>query len=83
MRASRGSRVLSIEEIDKAMGKSRKLKTKRMGDTLLNLYPVKFTTSFDENKRHLTDVLTITSRTIRNKIAGYITSVMNRESKLA
>lgn len=54
-----------------------------MGDTLLNLYPDKFTTSFDENKRHLTDVLTITSRTIRNKIAGYITSVMNKESKLA
>ena len=66
-----------------AMGKSRKLKTKRMGDTLLNLYPDKFTTSFEENKRHLTDVLTLTSSTIRNQIAGYITSVLNKESRFA
>jgi small subunit ribosomal protein S17e len=65
------------------MGKSRKLKTKRMGDTLLDLYPDKFTTNFDENKQHLTDVLTITSTTIRNQIAGYITSVMNKESRFS
>jgi len=65
------------------MGKSRKLKTKRMGDTLLNRYPDEFTTSFEENKRHITEVLTITSSTIRNQIAGYITSVMNKESRFS
>lgn len=55
------------------MGKSRRVKTKRLADEILKKYPNRFTTDFDENKKLLEEVTIISSKTLRNKLAGYIT----------
>ncbi len=56
------------------MGKSRRVKTKRLAEELLRQYPTKFTTDFDENKPLVEEVTIISSKTLRNQIAGYVTS---------
>ena len=60
------------------MGKSRRVKTKRLADEILKKYPNKFTTDFDENKKLVEEVVIISSKTLRNKLAGYITGFCNR-----
>ena len=54
------------------MGKARALKTKRIVKILLSKYPDKFSTDFEENKKVVHEVTTITSKSLCNKIAGYI-----------
>ena len=55
------------------MGKVKTEQIKRVGKELMERFPDKFTTSFDENKR-LVDTLTQgTTTRVRNQIAGYIT----------
>jgi small subunit ribosomal protein S17e len=60
------------------LGKSRRVKTKRLADELLKTYPTKFTADFDENKNLLEEVVIISSKTLRNKLAGYLTSTRLR-----
>jgi small subunit ribosomal protein S17e len=60
------------------LGKSRRVKTKRLADEILKKYPKKFTTDFEENKNLVEEVVIISSKTIRNKLAGYITGFCNR-----
>lgn len=60
------------------MGKTRRLKKKRMGEMLLARFPDTFTTDFQENKRLVGDVMDVTSTTLRNRIAGYITAAMHK-----
>lgn len=60
------------------MGKSRRIKTKRLAEELLMKYSDLFTSDFEENKRVVQEVTTVSSKTIRNKIAGYLTSYINR-----
>lgn len=60
------------------MGKSRRVKTKRLAEEILKKYPNKFTTDFDENKKLVEEVVIITTKTLRNKLAGYITGYCNR-----
>ena len=64
------------------MGKSRRLKKKRMGEMLLARFPDMFTTDFQENKRLVSDVMEISSTTVRNRIAGYITAEMNKRLRI-
>jgi small subunit ribosomal protein S17e len=54
------------------------VKTKRLADELLKKYPTKFTADFDENKNLLGEVVIISSKTLRNKLAGYLTSTRLR-----
>lgn len=54
------------------------MKTKRLADEILKKYPKKFTTDFEENKNLVEEVVIISSKTIRNKLAGYITGFCNR-----
>ena len=55
------------------MGKIKTEQIKRVGKELMERFPNKFTTNFEENK-HLVDTLTQgTSTRVRNQIAGYIT----------
>jgi small subunit ribosomal protein S17e len=49
------------------------VKTKRLAEEILKIYPNKFTTDFDENKILVEEVVIISSKTLRNKLAGYIT----------
>jgi small subunit ribosomal protein S17e len=60
------------------LGKSRRVKTKRLAEEILKKYPNKFTTDFDENKNLVEEVVIISSKTLRNKLAGYITGFRNR-----
>ena len=55
------------------MGKVKTDQVKRTGKELLQRFPDKFTTEFEENKR-LVNILTKgTTTRVRNQIAGYIT----------
>ena len=55
------------------MGKVKTEQIKRVGKELMERFPDRFTTNFDENK-HLVDTLTQgTTTRVRNQIAGYIT----------
>jgi small subunit ribosomal protein S17e len=63
------------------MGKARRLKKKRMGEMLLTMFPDTFTMDFQENKRLVSDVMEISSTTLRNRIAGYVTAAMHKQRK--
>ncbi|KON29625.1 30S ribosomal protein S17e [miscellaneous Crenarchaeota group archaeon SMTZ1-55] len=66
------------------MGKSRRIKTKRLAHEVLEKHPDRFTTDFEENKTLLEEILLNSTKRLRNKIAGYITSFMNtRERRIA
>jgi small subunit ribosomal protein S17e len=45
---------------------------------LLKKYPDVFTGNFDENKKLVSQFTNITSKKIRNRVAGYITRKVNR-----
>lgn len=40
----------------------------------MNDYPELFSDDFEENKRKLDDLITTDSKTVKNRIAGYIAS---------
>ena len=52
---------------------------KRLSIELLEKYHDKFTVNFDGNKKSISDLATIRSKVLRNKIAGYITSKLRKE----
>lgn len=59
------------------MGKVKTEQIKRVGKELMDKFPDKFTTNFDDNK-HQVDALTQgTTTRVRNKIAGYITRTIS------
>jgi small subunit ribosomal protein S17e len=45
---------------------------------LIKKYPDMFTGDFDENKKLVSQLTNITSKRIRNRVAGYITRRVNR-----
>jgi len=49
-----------------------------MANELLERYPDKFTSDFNENKETIKDFAIVRSKELRNKIAGYITKNVNR-----
>lgn len=49
-----------------------------MANELLERYPDKFTSEFNENKETIKNFAVVRSKELRNKIAGYITSNINR-----
>lgn len=53
-------------------------RVKRMSNELMERYPDKFTIDFNENKEMIKNFANIRSKELRNKIAGYITSTVNR-----
>ncbi|HEX69207.1 MAG TPA: 30S ribosomal protein S17e [Candidatus Bathyarchaeota archaeon] len=58
------------------MGKVRTEHVKRIARELVERFPDKFTTDFENNKRVLESVAEIPTSKLRNKIAGYITRLM-------
>jgi small subunit ribosomal protein S17e len=58
------------------LGKARTIKKKRIADKLLQKYLNRFTTSFEDNKRILSELMIIPSKQLRNDIAGYLTRAM-------
>lgn len=60
------------------MGTVKPAYIKAIAVDLLKKYPEVFTHSFDENKDLITEFTNITSKKIRNRVAGYITRRVNR-----
>ena len=54
-------------------------KTRRLSEMLLQRYPGAFGTDYDENKVKLNELAAITSKQLRNHIAGYITRSLKSE----
>ncbi|MCQ4153615.1 MAG: 30S ribosomal protein S17e [Archaeoglobi archaeon] len=63
------------------MGTVKPAYIKVIANELLKRYPDLFTSNFDENKKLVSQLTTITSKTIRNRVAGYITRKVNRSVK--
>lgn len=53
-------------------------RVKKMANELLERYPDKFTSDFNENKETIKNFAIVRSKELRNKIAGYITKTINR-----
>jgi small subunit ribosomal protein S17e len=51
-----------------------------IGDSLLQRHPERFSTAFEENKRHIEQLTDVQSRRVRNRIAGYITRHQRAEA---
>ena len=58
------------------MGKVRTVLVKRLSRELVERYPDSFTTDFDQNKAVVDELLTNTTKRLRNRIAGYVTRLM-------
>jgi small subunit ribosomal protein S17e len=58
------------------MGKVRTVLIKRLARELVDRYSVSFTTDFDNNKQVVDELLTNTTKRLRNRIAGYITHLV-------
>jgi len=52
---------------------------KRLSTMVLDDYKDRFGDSFDDNKKILNDISTIRSKSLKNKIAGYITKLIKNE----
>ncbi|HEX55460.1 MAG: 30S ribosomal protein S17e [Candidatus Altiarchaeales archaeon] len=63
------------------MGRIKQAFLKRIADKLLEEYGDEFTTDFETNKRKVQEFSNVESKTMRNKIAGYITRVKKKEGE--
>lgn len=61
------------------MGRVRQVYVKRAARQLLELYPDRFTTDFSQNRRILDELLEVESKPLKNRIAGYLTSLMRQK----
>ena len=55
---------------------------KRISNEVMNEYSERFGTDFSTNKQTLNEISIIRSKGLKNKIAGYITKMLQRQSKL-
>jgi len=55
------------------LGKVKTDQVKRTGKKLMERFPDKFTSNFDENKKQVDTLTQGTTTRVRNQIAGYIT----------
>jgi small subunit ribosomal protein S17e len=53
---------------------------KRISSEILERYPENFGIDFDQNKATLKNIAIVRSKLLRNRIAGYITAYLRRES---
>ncbi len=61
------------------MGRIKHTYLKRIADKLMKEYADEFTTDFEENKKKVQELTNVESKSMRNKIAGYITRVMKKK----
>jgi small subunit ribosomal protein S17e len=60
------------------MGRVRPRYIKSLGEKLLEMYPERFNDNFEENKKAVAELADIPSKTVRNRVAGYITRLVKR-----
>ena len=61
----------------KTLGKVRPEYVKKVARELIELYPDKFSTDFQSNKKATESLAEISSAKLRNRIAGYITRLLS------
>ncbi len=61
------------------MGRIKTTLVKRISEKLFNEYSDRFTTDFEQNKKVVMDLLDVSSKKMRNVIAGYITRLKKNE----
>ena len=54
---------------------------KRLSNEIMNEYQNKFGTDFSSNKQILNEITIIRSKSLKNKIAGYITKILQQQKK--
>jgi small subunit ribosomal protein S17e len=64
------------------MGRIKQIYLKRVAEKLLKEYPGQFSADFQENKKRVGLYTDITSKSIRNKIAGYLTKKVKQLAKI-
>ena len=62
------------------MGNIRTADIKKMSNQLLQKFPDKFSSNFENNKKSLEEMKLFDSKIVRNKIAGYIARLARRAS---
>ncbi|MDP1551982.1 MAG: 30S ribosomal protein S17e [Methanobacteriaceae archaeon] len=65
------------------MGNIRTSHVKRISRELIETHQGKFTTDFDENKRLVQEFSTVSTKHLRNKIAGYVTRLVRNDLRQA
>ncbi|MCJ7650184.1 MAG: 30S ribosomal protein S17e [Candidatus Lokiarchaeota archaeon] len=63
------------------MGKVRTILIKNVSKELINKYPDVFTTDFENNKRLLDKYIEADSKHLRNRISGYIVTLLKIREK--
>ena len=56
-------------------------RVKKLSTELLSRYPDKFNVDFQQNKKTIDDIAKVRSKELRNQIAGYIASYINKQTK--
>ena len=56
-------------------------RVKKLSTELLNRYPDKFNVDFQQNKKIIDEIAKVNSKELRNQIAGYIASYINKLNK--
>ena len=56
-------------------------RVKKLSIELLNRYPDKFNVDFQQNKKIIDEIAKVNSKELRNQIAGYIASYINKLNK--
>ncbi len=65
-----------MERAGEDLGKVRPERVKRIARELVSRHPDKFTTNFEDNKKLVETLIETSSTRLRNRIAGYITSLI-------
>ncbi|MCW4033024.1 MAG: 30S ribosomal protein S17e [Candidatus Bathyarchaeota archaeon] len=60
------------------MGKVRNETIKKFARSIIEKYPNKFSRDYENNKKLLEEVADIQSKKLKNKIAGYVTTLISR-----
>ena len=63
------------------MGKIRSILIKNVSKELINKYPDVFSTNFEENKKTLDKYLEADSKRLKNRISGYIVTLLKIRNK--
>ncbi len=63
------------------MGRIKPIPLKRIGEELVEKYKGDFNLDFENNKQKVQELSNVESKSIRNKIAGYITKLMRKEKE--
>ncbi|AAB85303.1 MULTISPECIES: 30S ribosomal protein S17e [Methanothermobacter] len=61
------------------MGNIRTSFVKRIAKEMIETHPGKFTDDFDTNKKLVEEFSTVSTKHLRNKIAGYITRIISQQ----